>query len=62
MASVKQDINMGLVFFVGIVGSLVLYISVVGTVAWFNYEREAVIESRYAADQNVDWIELKDEQ
>ena len=62
MASVKQDINIGLIFFVGIVGSIVLYISIVGTTAWFHYEREQIVEARYAADKNRDWINMRDEQ
>jgi hypothetical protein len=62
MASVRQDVNVPLVAFVGIVSSMVLLILVLGVHAWFGYEQDLVLSERYAADRNVDWIALKAEQ
>lgn len=62
MASVRQDINVGLIAFIGLVGSMVLLIVVVGVQAWFGYETDAIREARYASGLNLDWIRLRDEQ
>lgn len=62
MASVKQDINVGLIAFIGLVGSMLLLILVLGVQAWFAYETDAIRELRYESDQNLDWMRLRDEQ
>ena len=62
MASVKQDINVGLVAFIGAVGALVLLIVVLGVQAWYGYETDAIRAERYDTDQNVDWQKRRDEQ
>ena len=62
MASVRQDIDVGLVAFVGIVSAMVLLIAVVGVQAWFAYETDKVLAERYEHDRNLDWIALKNEQ
>lgn len=62
MTSFRQDVNVGLVTFVGAVGAMVLLILVLGVQAWFGYETDEILKQRYAADDNVDWIALKAEQ
>jgi hypothetical protein len=62
MAAIRQDINVGLIAFVGVVSSMILLITVVGVQAWFAFETDRVLEERYAHDRNVDWIALKQEQ
>ena len=62
MASIRQDINVGLIAFIGIVGSMVLLILVLGVQGWYAYESDRIRAERYDADQNLDWINLKAEQ
>ena len=60
--AVKQDINVGLVAFVGVVGAMLLLIIVWGVQAWYAYEVDAINEQRNDSDQNVGWIDHKAEQ
>ena len=60
--AVKQDINVGLVAFVGVVGAMLLLIVVWGVQAWYEFEVDAISEARYDAGQNVEWIDHKTEQ
>ena len=60
--AVKQDVNVGLVAFVGVVGAMLLLIIVWGVQAWYAYEVDAINQNRYASDNNTDWISHKDEQ
>ncbi len=62
MSSFRQDINVGMLVFVGLVGSLVLLIMVLGVQAWFAYETDVILTQRYAIDQNDPLLELKGEQ
>ncbi len=62
MSSTRQDVNVGLVAFTGVVGTMVLFIIVLGVQAWFAYETDLIINARYSADDNVDWRRLKSEQ
>ena len=60
--AVKQDVNVGLIAFVGLVGSMILLITVWGVQAWYAYEVDVLNTERYEADQNVEWIDHKLEQ
>ncbi|MEM1010600.1 MAG: hypothetical protein AAGI46_00095 [Planctomycetota bacterium] len=62
MSSNRQDVNVGLVAFVGVVGTMVLLIIVLGVQAWFGFESDLIVSQRYGADDNVDWRRLKSEQ
>lgn len=62
MSSFRQDINVGLLVFIGVVGALVLLIMVLGVQAWFAYETDVILTQRYAADQNTTLAEHKAEQ
>ena len=60
--AVKQDINVGLITVIGVVGAMLLLIIVWGVQAWFAYEVDLLNQYRYAQDQNVEWIDSKFEQ
>ena len=60
--AVKQDVNVGLVAFVGVVGAMLLLIIVWGVQAWYAFEVDAINEQRNDSDQNVEWIDHKTEQ
>ena len=60
--AVKQDVNVGLVAFVGVVGAMLLLIIVWGVQAWYAYEVDSINQSRYESDRNVSWIDHKTEQ
>lgn len=60
--AVRQDIKVGLIAFVGLVGSMILLIAVWGVEAWFAYEVSVLNEDRYEIDRNVAWLDLRDEQ
>jgi hypothetical protein len=62
MSTTKQDVNVGLVAFIGIVGSMVLLILVVGVQAWFAYEKDVITYNRYDTSDNLDLERLKAEQ
>ncbi len=62
MTSFRQDVNVGLVAFVGVVGAMILLISALGVQAWFGYETDLILQERYATDDNEDWRRLKSEQ
>ncbi len=62
MASVRQDINVGLVAFIGTVGSLVLLIIILGVQGWYDYEVDVIRKARFAQDENIDWNRQKAEQ
>ena len=62
MSSLRQDVNVGLIVFVGVVGAMVLLILALGVQAWFAFESDKILERRYAADDNVEWINHKAEQ
>lgn len=60
--AVKQDINVGLLVFVGLVGVMLLLISVWGVEGWYAYEVDLLNAVRYDTDRNVDWGRMRDEQ
>lgn len=60
--AVKQEINVGLVAFIGVIGGMLLLISVWGVEAWYAYEVDLLSEERYDADRNIEWLDLKAEQ
>lgn len=60
--AVRQDINVGLLAFVGIVGTMLLAIIVWGLEGWYAYEVDLLNTVRYEADQNLGWIEMREEQ
>ena len=60
--AVKQDVNVGLVAFVGVVGAMLLLIIVWGVQAWYAFEVDSINQERYEADKNVTWIDHKVEQ
>ena len=62
MSSTKQDVNVGLVAFIGVVGAMVLLILALGVQAWFGYETDVIRQDRLDAADNVDWLRLKAEQ
>jgi hypothetical protein len=62
MASVRQDINVGLLVFIGLVGAMVLLIIVLGVQAWFAFETDLIIRDRYRQDENRAYNALKSEQ
>ena len=60
--AVKQDVNVGLVAFIGVVGAMLLLIIVWGVQAWYAFEVDSINQSRYESDRNVSWIDHKTEQ
>ncbi len=60
--AVRQDINVGLIAFVGLVGSILLLIAVWGTQGWFAYEVQLLNQKRFETDRNLDWLALRNEQ
>ncbi len=60
--AVRQDINVGLLAFVGLVGSMLLLIIFWGVEGWFAYEVDVLTASRYEIDRNQQWLDRRDEQ
>lgn len=60
--AVRQDIDVGLLVFVGLVGVMLLLISVWGVEAWYAHEVDLLSTVRYDTDRNVDWDKMRDEQ
>lgn len=60
--AVRQDINVGLLAFVGIVGTMLLAICVWGLEGWYAYEVDLLNTVRYESDQNLGWSTMRDEQ
>ena len=60
--AVKQDINVGMVAFTGLVGAMLLLIIIWGVQGWYAYEVDLLRQRRNTIDDNVDWNRLKVEQ
>jgi hypothetical protein len=60
--AVRQDINVGLLSFVGIVGTMLLAIAIWGVEAWYAYEVDLLRQVRFQEDRNLAWAQRRDEQ
>ena len=60
--AVRQDINVGLLAFVGIVGAMLLMISFWGLEGWYAHEVDLLMKERLETDRNLAWTEMRDEQ
>ena len=60
--AVRQDIDVGLLSFVGIVGAMLLAIIIWGVEAWYAYEVDLISQVRYQDDRNFAWTQRRDEQ
>lgn len=60
--AVRQDIDVGLLGFVGIVGAMLLAIIIWGVEAWYSYEVDLISQVRYQDDRNFAWSDRRDEQ
>jgi hypothetical protein len=60
--AVRQDINVGLLGFVGIVGTMLLAISIWGLEAWYAYEVDLLRQVRFQENRNLTWTQIRDEQ
>ena len=60
--AVRQDINVGLLGFVGIVGTMLLAISIWGLEAWYAYEVDLLRQVRFQENRNLTWTHIRDEQ
>lgn len=60
--AVKNDINVPLIFTIGITSALLLAIVLLGTRAWFTYEYDELTAEKNAAHVPEELIALKDQQ
>jgi len=60
--AVRQDIDVGLLSFVGIVGTMLLAIAIWGVEAWYAYEVDLLTQVRFQDDRNLAWTHRRDEQ
>lgn len=60
--AVRQDIDVGLLSFVGIVGTMLLAIIIWSVEAWYAHEVDLIREVRFQDDRNFAWSGRRDEQ
>jgi hypothetical protein len=60
--AVRQDINVGLIAFVGLIGAMLLLIAFWGVEGWYAYEVNLLNTNRYEIDRNDLWLDRRDEQ
>jgi hypothetical protein len=60
--AVRQDINVGLIAFVGLVGSMLLLVIIWGVEGWYAYEVDLLSAKRFEEERGDQWLERRDEQ